>query len=341
MKKRLLTNSSMGFLAFVGFLALAGTSTSAQEAEQYVPVLPKVIERMLPVDYSKGYLVVTIAPDVYVITDGIYQSMFVTTGEGVILFDAPPSFGQNIEKAVAEVTEEPIRKLVYSYAHVDHTAGAEFLKDIPDLEIIAEQEVGDFLSEMQDPRRLLPTTTFVGEHEIRFGSAQIELKKMEYHSNEGDLLIYLPNQRVLMAVDTFPPGYVPFMNFDLTMNMHAYLKMCDQLLAYDCDVLVPGHSTSLGTREDVIENKDYAMDVYSTVKRIHNGTDQNQAMMEVIEEYGAGNLFLIFEKVLDAIVQESYREIRDRWINRLAGVDVFGESHAERMMIYVRWDDKL
>ena len=83
------------------------------------------------------------------------------------------------------------------------------------------------------------------------------------------------------------------------------------------------------------------MDVYSTVKRIHNGMDQNQAMMEVIEEYGAGNLFLIFEKVLDAIVQDSYREIRDRWINRLAGVDVYGGSHAERMMIYVRWDDKL
>ncbi len=40
-----------------------------------------------------------------------------------------------------------------------------------------------------------------------------------------------------MAVDTFPPGYVPFMNFDLTMNMHAYLKMFDQLLAYDFDVL--------------------------------------------------------------------------------------------------------
>ena len=83
------------------------------------------------------------------------------------------------------------------------------------------------------------------------------------------------------------------------------------------------------------------MDVYNTVKRIHNGMDQNQAMMKVIEEYGAGNLFLIFERLLDAIVQESYREIRGRWINRLAGVDVYGESHAKTMMIYVRWDDKL
>ena len=71
------------------------------------------------------------------------------------------------------------------------------------------------------------------------------------------------------------------------------------------------------------------------------GRTKTRAMMEVIEEYGAGNTFLIFEKFLDAIVQESYREIRDRWINRLAGVDVFGESHAETMMIYVRWDDKL
>ena len=78
------------------------------------------------------------------------------------------------------------------------------------------------------------------------------------------------------------------------------------------------------------------MDVYSTVKRIHNGTDQNQAMMEVIEEYGAGNTFLIFEKFLDAIVQESYREIRDRWINRLAGVDVFGGSPISRITAFNR-----
>jgi hypothetical protein len=47
--------------------------------------------------------------------------------------------------------------------------------------------------------------------------------------------------------------------------MHEYLKMFDELLAYDFDVLVTGHLTSLGTRQDVVDTKNYTMDVYETV----------------------------------------------------------------------------
>jgi len=55
---------------------------------------------MLPLDYSKGYLVKEIKPDVYIITDGSYHSMFVTTGQGVMLFDPPPSFAQHIKQGL-------------------------------------------------------------------------------------------------------------------------------------------------------------------------------------------------------------------------------------------------
>lgn len=326
-----------GILLAIGFLAVV----NAQETETPVPVLPQVKERSFEVDYAKGYLVKEIKPGVYVITDGAYQSMFMTTGKGVILFDAPPSFGQHIKKAVAEVTKEPISKLIYSHAHVDHIAGVEYLKDIPNLEIIAEKHVADFLREMKDPRRLLPTKTFVGQTRISFGTAEIELKRAAFHSNEGDLYIYLPKQRVLMAIDTLAPGYVPFMNFDLTVNMHEYLKMFDQLLAYEFDVLVAGHLTSLGTRQDVIDNKNYALDVYQTVKRIHNSADQNKMAMDTIRKYGADNKFLIFNNILEPLIEQSYQEIKGRWINKLAGVDIYGRSHARTMLIYVRWDDKL
>jgi len=341
MTKEIFKNSLTGLLFLAGFLVLFNLNIYAQEKIEYVPVLPKVKTRMLPVDYAKGYLVKEIKPDVFIITDGAYQSMFVTTGKGVILFDAPPSFGQHIKKAVAEVTKEPIRKLIYSHAHVDHTAGVEFLKDIPNLEIIAEKEVADFLKEMKDPRRLVPTKTFTDQTTIKFGTAEIKLKKMEFHSNEGDLFIYLPKKKVLMAIDTLAPGYVPFMNFDLTMNMHEYLQVFNRMLAYDFDTLVPGHLTSLGNRQDVIDTKNYTLDVYKTVKRIHNSADQNKMAMKIIRKYGADNKFLIFKNILDPLVVQSYQEIKERWIDKLAGVDVYGESHVKTMLIYVRWDDKL
>src|SRR5687767_6915129 len=48
-----------------------------------------------------GYLVEEIGDGLYWVTDGLYQVMFLTTGEGVILVDAPPSLGPNLATAIA------------------------------------------------------------------------------------------------------------------------------------------------------------------------------------------------------------------------------------------------
>jgi glyoxylase-like metal-dependent hydrolase (beta-lactamase superfamily II) len=328
-------------LTFLLALFFTKLSADSQESQEFVPLLPKVKERMLAIDPAKGYLVKEIKPNVYVITDGAYQSLFITTGQGVILIDAPPSFASHIKQAVAEATKEPIRKLIYSHAHVDHIAGTEFLKDVPNLEIISENGVANFLKELKDPRRRVPTKTFIDHTKIVFGTAEIDLTKKQYHSDEGDLFIYLPKKKVIMAVDTLAPGYVPFLDFDLTRNMHEYLKVFDELLAYDFDVLVTGHLTSLGNRQDVIDTKNYTMDVYETVKRVHNSADQTKMAMDIVKQFGPENKFLIFDRIIEPIIEQSYQEIKSRWIDKLAGVDIYGRSHARAMLIYVRWDDKL
>jgi glyoxylase-like metal-dependent hydrolase (beta-lactamase superfamily II) len=99
--------------------ALLPWGAQAQDLDKlpnYVPVLPAVKARALAVDPSKGFLVKEVKPNVYVVTDGIYQSAFVTSGKGVVLFDAPPSFADKLPAAVAEVTKEPITQIVYSHA---------------------------------------------------------------------------------------------------------------------------------------------------------------------------------------------------------------------------------
>jgi glyoxylase-like metal-dependent hydrolase (beta-lactamase superfamily II) len=272
--------------------------SQAQEADKlpnYVPVLPQIKARALAVDPQKGYLVKQVKPNVYVITDGIYQSAFVTTGKGVILFDAPESFAQHIVKAVTETTKEPIVQLVYSHAHLDHIAGAGLLvKQVPKLAIVAEAETAAFLRVKKDPRRPVPTSTFKNQRTLKLGTMTVELKKGQWHSPEGDLFVYLPERKFLMAIDTLAAGHVPFMDFDLSSNMHAYLKVFDQLLSYDFDVLVAGHLTYLADRQDVQMTKDYALDVYKTVKRIHDGTDQMKVMSAAAQKYSWDNKFAIF-----------------------------------------------
>jgi hypothetical protein len=51
-------------------------------------------------------------------------------------------------------------------------------------------------------------------------------------------MISIPDKKVVIAIDGFSAGATPFMNFDLTMNMHEYLEFFDELEGMDFDVIV-------------------------------------------------------------------------------------------------------
>jgi glyoxylase-like metal-dependent hydrolase (beta-lactamase superfamily II) len=212
------------------------------------------------------------------------------------------------------------------------------VKQVPGLEILAEEGVASFLRDKKDPRRPVPTR-FKDHYVLSLGSATIELKKGHWHSNEGDLFIYIPAAKVLMAVDTMPPGSAPFMDFDLTADFREYLGMFDQLLAYDFDVLIGGHLSFPGTRDDVQMTKEYTTDVYNTIKRIHDGTDQTKVVTQAAAKYGWDNKMALFRTLLDPMIDQCAKEIVSRWSNKLESVDVYAASHCHTALIYARWDD--
>jgi glyoxylase-like metal-dependent hydrolase (beta-lactamase superfamily II) len=314
--------------------------SSEEDLKSYVPVLPSVKAKFWKIDPNLGYAVKNVGGGVYVVSDNGWQSAFLVTDEGVIVFDAPASFGKNIPSAVAKVTDKPIKILVYSHVHKDHIGGSAAFKDINGLQIVALDSVSDFLKEINDPNRLLPNVTFKSAKTIKLGGKTVELTRRMYHSPEGDLFIYIPEAKFLMAVDSVTSGYAPFQGFDLTTDFHEYLRMFDEILAYQFDTFVGGHLTDIGTKEDVEITKEYTNDVYHTVKRIHNGLDQGAVVAEAAKTVGPDNEFLLFKQVLDRVASDSVKEIQPRWINRLAGVDVWLPSHVRTALIYVRWDDK-
>jgi glyoxylase-like metal-dependent hydrolase (beta-lactamase superfamily II) len=193
---------------------------------------------------------------------------------------------------------------------------------------------------MNDPNRLVPNITFKSGKTIKLGGKTVELAGHHYHSPEGDLFIYVPEAKFLMVIDSVTSGYAPFQGFDLSTNFHEYLKVFDEILAYKFDTFVGGHLTDIGTRQDVEITKEFTLDVYNTVKRIHNNMDATAATAEAVKTVGPDNEFLLFKVFLDKVADESVKELKPRWINRLAGVDVWLESHVRTAIIYVRWDDK-
>ena len=318
----------------------AQSTQTPEGLKEFVPVLPSVRSNFFDVDPKLGYAVKDVGGGVYVVSDNEWQSAFLVTDAGVIVIDAPETFGKGIPTAIAKVTDKPIKMLIYSHIHRDHIGGSPAFKDIPGLKIVSLKSVADYLKEQNDPERLLPTETFESHKTIKLGGKTVELTRHFYHSSEGDLFIYIPEAKFLMAVDCVTPGYAPFHGFDITDNFGEYLKVFDQLLAYDFTTFCGGHLTQVGGREDVEIAKEFATDVYKTVKRIHNSMDQNAVATEASKTVGFDNKFLLFKVILDKVTEESAKELRPRWINRLAGVDVWLDSHIWTALEYVRWDDK-
>jgi hypothetical protein len=93
----------MRYLICATMLAvMMGHSAMGQDA------LPDVA-RGIAVPADKGYAVEQIGDGLYFVTDGFYTTMFMTTGAGTIVVDAPPSLGGKMLRAVRDVTNEPIR----------------------------------------------------------------------------------------------------------------------------------------------------------------------------------------------------------------------------------------
>lgn len=323
-------------IAFI--VVVLGHAQTSQNLPDYVPLLPQVKAKAPVIDPQKGYLVKQLKPDVYMITEGAYESAFVTTRKGVVLFDAPPSFAKHIVEAVAETTSEPIVELVYTHMHVDHIGGAGLiLRQVPKIEILAEEGTADFLREMQDPHRPVPIHTFKDHYTLKIGSLTADMKVGHWHSPEGDLLIYIPDKKVVIAIDAFSSGATPFMNLDLTMNMHEYLKFLDQLAAMDFDVMVPGHHGIPANKEDLAIAKNYVTDVYDTITRIL-GEDHQALKTHAVQKYGPENTWAIASVIINDEINQCANEIKRRWINRLEGVDIWAASHCHTALVYAEWD---
>jgi glyoxylase-like metal-dependent hydrolase (beta-lactamase superfamily II) len=332
-----LTRTSPGLILVLGLSLGAARAQTRDTLPDYAPLLPQIKAKAPAIDPKKGYVVRQLKPDVYMITEGAYESAFVTTGEGIVLFDAPPSFAQHIVQAVADRTPEPIVELVYSHLHTDHIGGAGLIqKQIPNLEILAEEGTSDFLREMRDPHRPVPTRTFKDHYTLKLGSLTAKMTLGHWHTPEGDLLISIPDKKVVIAIDAFSSGATPFMNFDLTMNMHEYLKLFDQLGAMDFDVIVAGHHSTPATREDLGIAKSYVTDVCKTITRIL-AEDHQALKTRAIQKYRE-NSWAVASVLINSEVDQCAEEVKSRWINRLEGVDIWASSHCQTALVYAEWD---
>ena len=294
---------------------------------------------------DKGYVVEEIKDGLYWVTEGAYTAMFLTTGKGVIVVDAPPSFGDKMLKAISDVTKEPITHVIYSHSHADHIGGASMYPK--SAKYIAHTETLKRLGKMGDENRAfpygmfvggkpvpLPTITFEESYTLKVGS---QILKLEYKGDDhepGNIYVYAPKQKVLMKVDIVFPGWTPFKGLAVAEYTVGYLKAHDVILSYDFDQLVSGHWGRLATRNDVEVQKQYMQDIKVNAGKALQAVD----FYAIAKKVGYANTSLLFESYLDAVSNECAKLTEPKWIKKLGGVDVWTKDHCYEVIMALRLD---
>ena len=304
------------------------TVEDAMEDQTISSSVLKYIQEPPTIDPEKGYFVVEIADGLYWLNDFAYQVMFLTTGEGVIVVDAPPSMGENILNAIAEVTDEPVTHVIYSHIHKDHIGAANIFPDT--VTIIAHKDTATHLAMKNDPGRPVPTITFDDTYTLSVGDQILELSYVGAFHSKGDILIYAPQQKVLMAVDIFHPSHAPFKNFAITTDINNYILVHDKMLEYDFDAIISGHQQILGTSDDVKTNKEFTLDVLNNTIQGFQTWD----FMEVAQQYGSEGMLTIFSKYIDLVTSTCVDLTLEKWDDRLSDVSVFVEGNCDSMFFY-------
>lgn len=269
------------------------------------------------IDPAKGYRIQDLGQGLYVLTDNAYQSMFLVYDKGVVVIDAPQTYASLIKKAIADVTDQPVTHLVYSHAHADHIGGARSLGGKPI--IIAHEETKRLLTRANDPERPLPTVTFGDTYTLKAGKQVLELS---YHGNAhlpGNIFIYAPAQRTLMAVDLIFPGWMPWRRFAIAQDVNGVFAQVEEIRKMDFDTFVGGHVARTGTKADVELQVEFMNDLRNTVTQSLKTTK----IGEEIDPADLANPWAVFDNYIDRVVIKSVNELTPRWSNRLAGFDVY------------------
>jgi glyoxylase-like metal-dependent hydrolase (beta-lactamase superfamily II) len=299
----------------------------------FAPELDTTVARMPRLDPQTGLHVSEVKPNLFYVTDGVYQAAFVRTGEGIIVFDAPPSFAQFPGVIAAHSSGEPVKFLLYSHGHTDHIGGSVAFGGVQGLKVVAPLEVAQAIERANHPDILKPNVTFEQDkYSLSLGREVIEIKTGHFHSENTDTIIYLPRQKFVIAVDTITPGEAPFMNFGATAKFAGYVDFFDEILKYDFDTILSGHVSILGTRDDLVVARDYVHDVRDTA--LKGMASMLPTFEKVYTDFDHKNGNLAYRVAIETVRRGCATQIIDRWKGKLSVVDVWADSHCETVILH-------
>jgi cyclase len=212
--------------------------------------------------------------------------------EGVLMVDAQYApITDKVLGAVHKLTPQPIRFLINTHVHLDHTGGDAAIVKSGAL-LLAREELREEMAlplpslagdaaPPADPARLPVITYGIGTPiKMRLNGETVDLIPMPPAHTGGDTLVRFENANVIMTGDFYRSYGYPFFDPTRGGTLQGTLDALTQLieLSNANTKIVPGHG-AISTRSDVIRFREMMVNVQGQIQKM---VDQGKSQPEVL-----------------------------------------------------------
>jgi glyoxylase-like metal-dependent hydrolase (beta-lactamase superfamily II) len=233
------------------------------------------------------------------VLEGSGGNIAVLTGpDGKILVDASiPGSRARITEALANLSNDPVKHLINSHWHFDHTDGNEWLHSIG-AEITAHKNTKKHLStttRVDDwnfnfppaPLGALPTKIIDTEQTLHVNGATLVLKYYGQAHTDSDISIDFIDADIVHVADTLWNGYYPFIDYSTGGSIDGMIRAAEANVARATDktIVISGHGP-IGNKSQLIEFRDMLIAIREKVSALKK---QGKSRDEVVDAKPTAN----------------------------------------------------
>jgi glyoxylase-like metal-dependent hydrolase (beta-lactamase superfamily II) len=188
--------------------------------------------------------------------------------DGKLLIDAGFAGARpKISEALAGVGSDPIKHLINTHWHFDHTDGNEWLHSAG-ATILAHENTRKHLSTTTrvegwaftfppSPAGAIPSDVFSNERTLDLNGANIALKYYEPAHTDSDISVHFANSDIIHVGDTFWNGYYPFIDYSTGGSIDGMIRATEANLTKVSDkmIVIPGHG-AIGDKSQLASYRD-------------------------------------------------------------------------------------
>ncbi|MBW2564175.1 MAG: MBL fold metallo-hydrolase [Deltaproteobacteria bacterium] len=232
-------------------------------------------------DFSKVEIkTIKVAQNLYMLM-GAGGNLGLSTGKNgpFLIDDQYAPLTEKILAAISKVTDQPIKFLINTHWHFDHTGGNENIGK-GDTIIVAHDNVRKRMSTGQMMKAFnfkvppasphaLPVITFPTGLTFHWNDETIEVIHFPKAHTDGDAAIFFKNANVIHTGDLFFNGIYPFIDAESGGSIMGMIQSVDKILerANGTTKIIPGHGP-LATAKDLKEYKKMLLTVHDRISKL-------------------------------------------------------------------------